>query len=113
MKKLIALSVLLILGLAGCSARLDQIMAIRLTEESGEGYREETGTLTREGFVPISVTHQKYENYRRVTRDQVHKVNGKLIVPLAFWNASGDLTVFKCTKETVTVGEVPYVFVEL
>lgn len=112
MKKLITFSIILLLGLAGCSAKLEQIGATRFTEESDEGYREEMGTLTKEGFAPMAVMHKKYDDQTSASRDEVRKVNGKLVLELAHWSTIGKLSTFKRSKETVTINEIPYVFVE-
>ncbi len=99
------------LSLLGCGRQVDSIPASRLIEESAEVYRLEIGQLSKSGFVPRSVYRDRYDR-GLCTRADVQKTQGKPMVPLADWPILEKLSGFKRSKESITIRDIPNVFVE-
>ncbi len=112
--KSIALALLLLLPFLGGCAKMQSLDSITVTRIVAEpnGYRDEMGTYTAAGFVPSSVTHWEYPR-GGFSPEDVKKIDGKPIMPLALWNQiSAFRHKFQRADETVTIDHVPYVILK-
>ena len=102
-----------LLSLSACwnQSEHNKLAALRVTPEGDNGYREETGLFSPQGFTAQSVSHRLYVN-AHYSKAEIEAISGRPLLMLATWNTAERYISLHRAKDTVVLDHVEYVVLE-